>query len=84
MLEKTINEKEFVDVAKLVLSDIDWGFFILAECDNKPVGMMYFTYEWSDWRNGVFFWLQSAYAVNTGGVNEDQIYKSMLELLELF
>lgn len=24
---------------------------------------MLFTYEWSDWRNGLFFWLQSVHVV---------------------
>lgn len=57
MIEKTIDVQDFIEVAKLVLSDLDWGFFILAEYNDLPVGMMYFTYEWSDWRNGVFFWL---------------------------
>ena len=57
MIEKTIDVQDFIEVAKRVLSDLDWGFFILAEYNDLPVGMMYFTYEWSDWRNGVFFWL---------------------------
>ena len=31
MIEKTIDAQDFTNIAKLVLSDLDWGFFILAE-----------------------------------------------------
>ena len=57
--EGTCTPDNFKTVADYVLSDIDWGFFILAEdtASKEPLGIMYFTYEWSDWRNGVFFWL---------------------------
>ena len=41
------------------------GFFMVAELreSGRPllVGQLMITYEWSDWRNGVFWWLQSVY-----------------------
>ncbi|HEU4686265.1 MAG TPA: GNAT family N-acetyltransferase [Nitrospira sp.] len=40
------------------------GFFMVAETpepDPKVVGQLMITYEWSDWRNGVFWWIQSVY-----------------------
>lgn len=41
------------------------GSFILAEraCEGRqsPVGQLMITYEWSDWRNGEFWWVQSVY-----------------------
>lgn len=33
----------------------------LAEIDGCVVGQLMITYEWSDWRNGVFWWIQSVY-----------------------
>lgn len=39
------------------------GFYLIAEADNKPVGQLMITYEWSDWRNGLFYWIQSVYVV---------------------
>jgi GNAT superfamily N-acetyltransferase len=49
------------------LSSPGYGFYILAEVpgDNsyKPVGQLMITYEWSDWRNGAFWWIQSVYVV---------------------
>lgn len=39
-----------------------FGFYILAERpDGTIVGQLMITYEWSDWRNGVFWWIQSVY-----------------------
>jgi GNAT superfamily N-acetyltransferase len=38
-----------------------FGFYILAEIDGDIAGQMMVTYEWSDWRNGVFWWIQSVY-----------------------
>ena len=41
------------------------GFFMVAETREagQPllVGQLMITYEWSDWRNGVFWWIQSVY-----------------------
>ncbi|HEU5406997.1 MAG TPA: GNAT family N-acetyltransferase [Nitrospira sp.] len=44
-----------------------YGFYIVAELPEgknySPVGQLMITYEWSDWRNGVFWWIQSVYVV---------------------
>jgi GNAT superfamily N-acetyltransferase len=37
------------------------GFYLLAEKDDRVVGQTLITYEWSDWRNGNFWWIQSVY-----------------------
>ena len=60
----TITPENFKKVAEYVLADPDYGFFIIAKEGGKPVGLMYFSHEWSDWRNGLFFWLQTAYALD--------------------
>lgn len=35
--------------------------YFLAEADGQIVGQTMLTYEWSDWRAGVFWWIQSVY-----------------------
>src|SRR5438552_3094378 len=35
-------------------------YFVAVEND-EIVGQMQITYEWSDWRNGWFWWIQSVY-----------------------
>lgn len=44
-----------------VLEDSSRGSYFLAVQDEKPVGVLMVTTEWSDWRNGLFLWIQSVY-----------------------
>jgi ribosomal protein S18 acetylase RimI-like enzyme len=37
------------------------GVYFVAEVDGRRAGQMLVTYEWSDWRNGVFWWIQSVH-----------------------
>ncbi|HWM42403.1 MAG TPA: N-acetyltransferase [Burkholderiales bacterium] len=37
------------------------GFYVLAEEAGRVVGSLLITKEWSDWRNGDFWWIQSVY-----------------------
>ena len=37
------------------------GVYFVADLDGRRAGQMLITYEWSDWRNGVFWWIQSVY-----------------------
>ena len=61
------TERRSLDGARLrggveaVLRDSSKGFYLVAEMQGRPVGQMMITYEWSDWRNGVFWWIQSVY-----------------------
>jgi GNAT superfamily N-acetyltransferase len=44
-----------------VLRDAGKGTYFTAEADGRVVGQLLVTHEWSDWRNGDFWWLQSVY-----------------------
>jgi GNAT superfamily N-acetyltransferase len=44
-----------------VLGDAGKAFYLLSELDGEPVGQLMVTYEWSDWRNGWIWWIQSVY-----------------------
>jgi GNAT superfamily N-acetyltransferase len=37
------------------------GFYVVAEVAGEPVACLLVTREWSDWRNGLFWWIQSVY-----------------------
>ncbi len=37
------------------------GFYLVAETQNLLAGSLMITTEWSDWRNGNFWWIQSVY-----------------------
>lgn len=63
------QESEGVDLDKdrlragvaAVLRDQSLGLYFIAESESGPAGQLALTYEWSDWRNGMFWWLQSVY-----------------------
>jgi GNAT superfamily N-acetyltransferase len=65
------TENRQLNVARLregtlsLLNTPSYGFFMVAEIGNgeqrRLIGQLMITYEWSDWRNGVFWWIQSVY-----------------------
>jgi GNAT superfamily N-acetyltransferase len=44
-----------------VLADPARGSYYVALEDDEVVGQLLITTEWSDWRNGWFWWIQSVY-----------------------
>lgn len=44
-----------------MLADPRKGRYFVAEHDGRVVGQLGITLEWSDWRNGNFWWIQSVY-----------------------
>lgn len=46
-----------------VLKDPAKGIYYVAEMAGEIVGQVMITYEWSDWRNGMMWWLQSVYVL---------------------
>jgi ribosomal protein S18 acetylase RimI-like enzyme len=46
-----------------LLGDPSLGFYLVAESAGEVVGCLMVTNEWSDWRNGLFWWIQSVYIV---------------------
>jgi len=69
------TEQRKLDEARLrqgthsLLGTPSLGFFMVAEAGEADrtmlVGQLMITYEWSDWRNGVFWWIQSVYVTPT-------------------
>ncbi len=62
------SENKTLDLALLrpgveaVLADSNKGLYYLAENDQQEiVGQIMITFEWSDWRNGWIWWIQSVY-----------------------
>jgi len=39
------------------------GFYVVAEYNEKVIASLMITTEWSDWRNGIFWWVQSVYVI---------------------
>lgn len=46
-----------------VFADPSHGRYFVAESGGRSVASLMITYEWSDWRNGVVWWIQSVYVI---------------------
>ncbi|HOC56396.1 MAG TPA: N-acetyltransferase [Verrucomicrobiota bacterium] len=44
-----------------ILQDRAKGIYYVAEAEGAVIGQTMITYEWSDWRNGNIWWIQSVY-----------------------
>ena len=44
-----------------VFEDSQKGFYLVAEDNGRAIGGLMVTFEWSDWRNAWFWWIQSVY-----------------------
>lgn len=53
------------------------GFYLVAERTDEPVGCLLITYEWSDWRAGDFWWIQSVYVVESA--RREGVFRQLYE-----
>jgi GNAT superfamily N-acetyltransferase len=61
---KTLSETAVRAGVKAVINDPAKGFYLVAEKANGVptiIGQLLVTFEWSDWRNKYFWWVQSVY-----------------------
>ena len=85
------TESKDLDLAVLtvgvesLLRDARYGFYVVAEyCatanEREVVGSLMVTYEWSDWRNGVFWWIQSVYVKPS--FRRQGVYRRLYEFIK--
>ncbi len=58
---KILNAATLAAGVRAGLEDSRKSLYFLAEEDSRAVGQLAVTTEWSDWRNGWFWWIQSVY-----------------------
>ena len=58
---RTLAHQTITDGVNRFVGDPSLGFYLVAEADGKILGCLGITFEWSDWRNGLFWWIQSVY-----------------------
>lgn len=77
---KHLDPKTLVSGVQAVFADEKKGFYVVAETDAIIVAGLMVTYEWSDWRNGWFWWIQSVYILPEG--RGQRIYSRLYEFLK--
>lgn len=58
---KILNMNILTKGVEAIIKDENKGIYHVCEINGEVVGQIMYTFEWSDWRNGTFLWIQSAY-----------------------
>ena len=56
-----LPDQQILDGVTNLIHHPDRGYYLVVEHDQRVVGCLGITFEWSDWRNGQFLWIQSVY-----------------------
>jgi len=59
--DKTLDFSVISAGVRKVFENPEYGFYLVAEEAERVVGSLMITTEWSDWRNRLFWWIQSVY-----------------------
>ena len=59
--QKKLSPDVVAKGVRTLLNDPRHGFYVVAEINREVVGSLMVTYEWSDWRDASFWWIQSVY-----------------------
>lgn len=60
---KVLDDASLHPGVEAVFADTNKGFYVVAEEDGRIIGGLMVTFEWSDWRNAWFWWIQSVYVL---------------------
>lgn len=58
---KTLQPETILGGVQNMIANPAYGYYLVAEQDGQLIGSLMVTSEWSDWRNGLFWWIQSVY-----------------------
>ena len=74
---KTLDRAILTPGVAAALADRAKARYFVAECEGRVVGQLMVTYEWSDWRNGNIWWLQSVYVEQS--FRRAGVFKKLME-----
>lgn len=77
---KKLNRETLAQGVRNLINDSSKGFYIVAELHKKVIAQTMITYEWSDWRNGNFWWIQSVYVLPE--YRKQGIFKLLFEYIK--
>ncbi|MBE9511610.1 MAG: GNAT family N-acetyltransferase [Bacteroidetes bacterium] len=58
-----LNRDTVINGVNAVFNDPGKGIYFVAESGDKIIASLMITFEWSDWRNGNIYWIQSVYVL---------------------
>lgn len=70
-----LNKEIVTQGVSAAMDDENKGCYYVAKVEDKTVGSLMLTREWSDWNNGWYWWIQSVYV--SPDYRRQGIYKSL-------
>jgi ribosomal protein S18 acetylase RimI-like enzyme len=77
--QKVLPENKIRPGVTALFRKPEYGFYLVAVSGDRVVGCLMVTCEWSDWRNGLFWWIQSVYVIPE--FRRSGVYRSMYTTL---
>lgn len=77
---KVLQQEKIENGVRSLFKRPELGFYMVAEVEGTVIGSLMITKEWSDWRNGVFWWMQSVYVVPE--FRRKGVYRSMYQKIK--
>lgn len=74
-----LNPERLTAGVERVLLGVAEAEYWIAAVDRQVVGQLMLTREWSDWRNGWFYWIQSVYV--TAAYRQQGVFRRLLEFV---
>ena len=74
---KSLDSNLIIPGVTYLVEHPDAGFYLVAETKGQLSGCLGITYEWSDWRNGLFWWIQSVFV--EPNFRRQNVFTSMYE-----
>lgn len=78
--KKTLPYEKISRGVEAVFSDDKKGYYVVAEADGVIAGGLMVTYEWSDWRDAWFWWIQSVYILPE--YRGQRLYRQMYDFVK--
>jgi ribosomal protein S18 acetylase RimI-like enzyme len=72
---RTLKRDDIEPGVKSLFAKSQYGYYLVAEDRGKVIASLMVTFEWSDWRNGLFWWIQSVYV--RPGYRRQGVYRRM-------
>lgn len=82
---KILPDGDIIPGTRKAIEQTELAQYFIAEVDSQLAGCLMLTNEWSDWRNGLWWWIQSVFVVpefRRQGVYR-RLYEHVQELAEL-
>ncbi len=75
-----LSYKNIIKGVEAVFNDKTKGQYYIAKYNNKIIASLLTTYEWSDWRNAYYLWIQSLYVIKD--YRNKKVFKTMYNHLK--